>query len=1274
MRIPATDTVVEPSAAAESADDLLAEQELLSDPKVAACLDRLAARWPQPQLQLPAPVWQKLGRFEIRRELGRGRFGVVFLAWDPQLQRQVALKVPQFDTAVDPELRERFRGEALSAGKLQHAGIVPIYEVGQHAGVDYLAMAYIEGVTLAERLQTGPLPPADAARLLIGLALAIQHAHEQGVIHRDLKPSNVLLDKQEQPHVGDFGLARRLSDSAMRATATGQVLGTPAYMPPEQATGETNIGPASDIYSLGVILYESLTGRPPFQAATFVEAVEFILNRDPLPPSKLNPKLAKELDAITFKCLEKKESARYTSAADLADDLQLYLDGRPIRARVQGPVQQAFRWARKNPSYTLLLVTALVVVGLLLTTAGIYDRWQHADELAQQQSKIADQQRQNAAAQEQIAKTQSQIAATERYFATVNRARNLTTRRLPGWSQSARAEIRAAAAAQSSAADPLELRALAAEALTGFDLQEIGTANAGMQIGRIAISHDGNLLAVGELKGSASCRVVAYDLATRQPKHRFTIVNVATNVSRIFSGEAKWQEGVREFAFSSDDRYLAVGMRFGNVYCFDLQAPAQPPRHLTVSKERELDQLAFSADGQTLFALTKDDEFIRWQDWRTGASFDSPWSTHPRSFAVAPQGHQLFVQQYAPGTFLALDQELRKREYFSPAAQMPRAIETQLVTDSQGNLLAGKSDQGIRMYETKGGYLVRRLQDDTLVDDNLGAALAMTADGQVLSAFDTDGIVRLFDVSRGKQVLRVDLGRHELQDVALDPQGQWLVVANDDTLQFHRLHQPVIRKVVTSPADEVQDLRFSPDGVLACATKTGGLGGPLELSLLTFTPAGSLAQRRSAGFEHSTLSAGESQVAWTPDGRQFLWCGKFGARVVGEDATSRDRLLPLLGEILPVEWEAVAAVEGESIEFKQIPHPRDPQRQIWQIIPHAHDCKLKCRLPRLVKPVNHIPTLSISLRIDADPAASGPLQLHQRFGDRQFPPIGAPAWAVSSRSGDFQQWSVELPESQEFTEFQLLITNAAAVRSIEIESLNYVALARQFEPASTRRILQQLDFLSISPQGERVWGCIDEQVCSWSLATGERLATWRNPQHALSKAGYVRCLQAGSQGTIVGTRDGGVYWLDPERGTTQAVWSGPGKEAVAIALCEAAGFVLVAGDKGKVRGLHLPSGRTLVDLAADDSAVIALAATPDGQTLVTASTNRTLKLWRLKKADGQPTGYELFCQLPDTITPAKAVALSADGNRLAILSSLIGSVELWNLPALTAELQRLGIE
>jgi serine/threonine-protein kinase len=280
---------------------------------------------------LPLPC--RLGDYELQQELGRGGMGVVYRATQTSLGREVAIKMilrGQLASQVD---RERFAAEAQAAARLDHPGIVPVYEVGQIDGRPYFSMKYVRGTTLAQALAEGPLPPREAARILATVARAIHFAHMRGVLHRDLKPSNILLDEHGEPHVTDFGLAKQVSDAA-ELTRSGSVLGTPAYMAPEQAAGARGqIGPRSDVYSLGVILYHMLTGRPPFQAASPGEMVLLVLEQDPVPPRMLNPAVDRDLEMICLKCLQKPSDLRYASSAALADDLDAYLNDESISAK-----------------------------------------------------------------------------------------------------------------------------------------------------------------------------------------------------------------------------------------------------------------------------------------------------------------------------------------------------------------------------------------------------------------------------------------------------------------------------------------------------------------------------------------------------------------------------------------------------------------------------------------------------------------------------------------------------------------------------------------------------------------------------------------------------------------------------------------------------------------------------------------------------------------------------------------------------------------------------
>jgi len=271
--------------------------------------------------------------YEFETELGRGGMGVVVRARQRSLDRTVALKQMLLGSQASAADRTRFRTEAEAAARLEHPNIVPVYEVGMHDGQPYFTMKLVEGETLSERIAAGPLPMREAVRILAEVARAVHYAHQQGILHRDLKPSNIILDADERPFVMDFGLAKRLeTDSGL--TRTGAIIGTPNYMAPEQAAGQRGtLGPASDVYALGSILYHLLTGRPPFQAATAVDTVMMLLEQDPLPPRQLNRKVDRSLELITLKCLQKPADLRYASAAALADDLEAYLAGEPVAAR-----------------------------------------------------------------------------------------------------------------------------------------------------------------------------------------------------------------------------------------------------------------------------------------------------------------------------------------------------------------------------------------------------------------------------------------------------------------------------------------------------------------------------------------------------------------------------------------------------------------------------------------------------------------------------------------------------------------------------------------------------------------------------------------------------------------------------------------------------------------------------------------------------------------------------------------------------------------------------
>jgi serine/threonine-protein kinase len=319
--------------------------------------------------------------YEFESVLGRGGMGIVFRARHLRLKRSVALKMTLTGDYTEPRARERFHREAEAAAGLRHPNVVQIYDIGDADGRPYLTMELVEGGSLAQKLAGTPQPARQAAELLAVLAGAVQAAHACGIIHRDLKPANILLTTDGTPKVSDFGLARRLEGGA-GLTQSGMALGTPSYMAPEQAEGQTRaIGPAVDVYALGAILYEQLTGRPPFQAETAAATMQLVIHQEPAAPSRLNARVPRDLQTICLKCLHKAPARRYASAQDLAEDLHRFLEGKPIRARPVSAAERALKWVRRRPVAALLLL-ALLVMSVALIGTGVWLRQQEAERQA----------------------------------------------------------------------------------------------------------------------------------------------------------------------------------------------------------------------------------------------------------------------------------------------------------------------------------------------------------------------------------------------------------------------------------------------------------------------------------------------------------------------------------------------------------------------------------------------------------------------------------------------------------------------------------------------------------------------------------------------------------------------------------------------------------------------------------------------------------------------------------------------------------------------------
>lgn len=409
------------------------------------------------------------GDYELISEIARGGMGVVYKAKQVNLDRIVALKMILSGQFASEEDVRRFYQEAEAAANLEHPGIVPIFEVGRHEGHHFFSMAFVEGPSLAHLVANSPLPAKTAAEVMKHVADAITYAHDRGVIHRDLKPANILMARKTergdssgsqavtlstaegtdatgvfQPKVTDFGLAKK-SEGGSELTGTGQILGTPSYMPPEQASGHAqDIAPSADIYSLGAVLYCLLTGHPPFQAANVLDTLMQVLEKEPVSPRDINPRIPKDLETICLKCLQKDRRKRFGSALALAEDLGRFLEGRPVLARPVGMATKCYRWARRNRSiaYLLGIIVLLVCCGFAGSTwfavyAGLMaqserhakneaifneDRAEQERQRADEQSKIAQRKRQEAEREKRHAEQQLTISRRALYALQLSRS------------------------------------------------------------------------------------------------------------------------------------------------------------------------------------------------------------------------------------------------------------------------------------------------------------------------------------------------------------------------------------------------------------------------------------------------------------------------------------------------------------------------------------------------------------------------------------------------------------------------------------------------------------------------------------------------------------------------------------------------------------------------------------------------------------------------------------------------------------------------------------
>lgn len=678
---------------------------------------------------------RQFGDYELVEEIGHGGMGVVYKARQKTLDRLVALKLLLFGAHAPPESIKRFRAEAVATAALQHPNIVAIHEVGFSQGQHFIAMDYVEGQSLLVLIRGGPLPARRAAAYVKAVAEAIHFAHERGILHRDLKPANVLVDANDQPRVTDFGLAKRLEDDS-NLTITGQVLGSPNYMPPEQATGKRGgLSRRTDVYALGAILYHALTGRPPFAGEGLAETVQLVLRADPVSPRVLQPSVPRDLETVCLKCLEKEPARRYATARLLAEELGRFLEAKPVLARPVGQLAKAWRWCRRNPAVaSLILVSAVTAVGGFAAVVGQLHRARLAEEIALKNAYVAD----------------MNLARQALDESNLGRARALLERYKPLSSPRSAQDKRS-----STDLRGWEWRWLWQRSLTRERATLAGASNF---VHAVAVSRDGRWLA------ALSCRdaLRLWDMAGQQ------CVASRPEISVYRAPVLFAADGSCLFAGSHED----ASIRIWSIPSLQLVGEL---RH-----EHPINWISLSADGVILAAAHSRGVRI-WDvlEQRPLADLGAELDLRYGRVAVSPNGRQAAFNDYE-GRILVCDWRtgglLLELGGHTRAPPWQASVQDLAFTPDGSRLLSAGSDRTLRLWDLSSGQ--ERLQLDGHSD--VVTAMAFSPDGATLATVGCDQTIRLWEV--GSWTMRTVLRGHldEVHDVTFAPDGNTLVTACKD--------------------------------------------------------------------------------------------------------------------------------------------------------------------------------------------------------------------------------------------------------------------------------------------------------------------------------------------------------------------------------------------------------------------------------------------------------------------------------------------------------------
>jgi WD40 repeat protein len=791
--------------------------------------------------------------YDILAELGRGGMGVVYKARQRGLNRIVALKMIGLGTAANPDLLARFKKEAEVIARLQQPNIIQVYDIGSSPSGPYFAMEYAEGGSLAERWAGTPQPARVAARTIASLATAVQAAHEQGIIHRDLKPANILLayvsgsqspdknskrfageserrtDRELLPKISDFGLARHLDDPRS-LTLTGQVMGTPGYMAPEQARGRADdVGPAADIYALGVLLYEALTGNPPYRGVSALESVHLMLSEEPLAPSRLRPGLPRDLETICLHCLNKEANKRYATAGELAADLERFLAGEPIKARPTSLGERVWKWSRRHPGTAGLSVALVlsVVLGFVL----VLKEWRRA----QSERDLANDARREAvelAAAEQRSRHEAQVLSA-----------NLMLERGAALCEAGECGpglLWLARVLEAAPDDDVQLKRSARMVMGGWRRQlrlPRAVFPLGDEVECAALTRDGSTLAA-----AAGIMVQLWKTDARQPY-----------VPPLVHGGP-----VDALCFALEDSALVTGSKDGCVRIWNVRngtPKCEPLRH-----ESPIVAVTASPDGKLIMSASEDG-YVRLWDCSTGRPICEP---------LVHRGSICAVAFSADGKLIATSNRFDAvRLWDATTGRHLQLLSHGGVVDAlafspNGTMLAtGCTDKIARVWSIPSGRLIRELTEHT----GEIRSIAFSPDSRTIATGSGDRKAILWDVTNGAVRARLE-HRECVRRLVFSPGGKAVATTSGDTVRLWAADNGRPLGAPLPHHADVNAFSFGPTGELLLTASDDGM-----VRLWPTEPPGVAAAFIPTGTRIR-------QLAVSPDGQNVLTCDEGGVTLL----------------------------------------------------------------------------------------------------------------------------------------------------------------------------------------------------------------------------------------------------------------------------------------------------------------------------------------------------------------------------------------------------------